>query len=439
MTDARQHYLSRYESLRERLEKLGSDRVRRLRRSAIERFGELGFPTIKNEEWKFTHLAPLLAVPFEPAAPDGVDLERFRSTVASFGGIRLVFVDGHFESNLSSLDGLPQGVLSSNLATAFVRSPALLEANLGQHALQKASAFTALNTALMEDGAVLQLPKGVVLKDPIHLVFLSSAPQRMSNPRILIVAGPGAQATVVEAYLGQCDEPYFTNAVSEVVLEQGAQLEHYRLQDEGARAFHVGLVQVSQGRDSQLVSHAFSLGGSLARTEVRTVLEEEGSACTLNGLYMGRVQQHLDNLTSIDHASSRCTSRELYKGVLDQRSSGVFSGRIRVHPDAQKTDASQTNKNLLLSQDALVDTKPQLEIFADDVKCTHGAAIGQLDEDAVFYLRARGIAREDARRLLTYAFVREMVDLIRLDGFKARIEGLVSSKLPSGPVLAEAA
>jgi Fe-S cluster assembly protein SufD len=439
MTEARQHYLARFESLRERLDKLGTDRVRRLRRSAIERFGDLGFPTVKNEEWKFTNLAPLLAVPFEPANPDGLDLDALRSVVARFDGVRLVFVDGHFQSSLSSVGGLPKAAVVTDLATAFAQNPALVEANLGQHALAKASAFTALNTALMQDGALLQLPKGTVLNDPIQLVFVSTAPGKMSSPRILIVAGEGARATVVEAYLGLCEPPYLTNAVSEVVLEQGAQLEHYRLQDESARAFHVGLVQVAQGRDSHLVSHSFSFGALLARTEVRTVLGEEGSSCALNGLYMGRVQQHLDNLTSIDHASSHGTSRELYKGVLDQRSTGVFSGRIRVHPDAQQTDASQTNKNLLLSEDAMVDTKPQLEIFADDVKCTHGAAVGQLDEDAIFYLRTRGMAQQDAKRLLTYAFAREMVELIRLDAFKARIEALIAMKLPNGRELAEAA
>lgn len=436
ITEARQHYLAGYQSLRDRLERLGTDRVRRLRRSAIEQFAETGFPTPKSEEWKFTRLAPFLAQPFEPAPRNGVDLERLRPLVAGFPGIRLAFVDGHFAPALSSLERLPKGVLATDLATAFAENPLPLEANLGQHAQQKTSGFTALNTAMMEDGAVLQLPRGTVLKDPIQLVFISTSPRRMSSPRILIVAGPGAQATVVEAYLSGSDEPYFTNAVSEVVLEQGARLQHYRLQNEADRAFHVGLVQVSQGRDSELISHAFSLGGTLARSEIRTVLGEEGSSCTLNGLFMGRAQQQLDNFTSIDHATSRCTSRELYKGVLDQRSAGVFSGRIRVHPDAQQTDARQTNKNLLLSEDALVNSKPQLEIFADDVKCTHGAAIGQLDEDAIFYLRARGVAKEDARRLLTYAFAREMVDLIILKTFKARIEGLVSAKLPSEAALA---
>jgi Fe-S cluster assembly protein SufD len=439
MTEARQHYLARFESLRKRLDTFGSDRVRRLRQSAIDRFGDLGFPTTKNEEWKFTNLAPLLAVPFEPAHRDGFDLDALRSVAARFDGARLVFVDGHFQSSLSSVRDLPKAAVVTDLATAFAEKAALVEANLGQHALTKASAFTALNTALMQDGALVQLPKGALVKDPIQLVFVSTAPGKMSNPRILIVAGEGARATVIEAYLGLGELPYLTNAVSEVVLEQGAQLEHYRLQDESARAFHVGVLQVSQGRESQLVSHSFSFGASLARTEVRTVLGDEGGSCALNGLYMGRVQQHLDNLTSIDHASSRCTSRELYKGVLDQRATGVFSGRIRVHPDAQQTDASQTNKNLLLSEDAMVDTKPQLEIFADDVKCTHGAAVGQLDEDAIFYLRTRGMAQEDARRLLTYAFAREMVDLIRLDAFKVRIEASIAAKLPNGKELAEAA
>jgi Fe-S cluster assembly protein SufD len=438
MINPRQHYVSRYESLRDQLGQLGSSRLHRLRESAIDRFNEIGFPTTQSEEWRYTPLTPLLGIPFEPAARNGVALDELRPLAADLGANRLAFVNGHFEPKLSSLKTLPKGTVLENLSTAFSRSPGLLESHLGQHALHKTSAFTALNTALMEDGAVLRIPAEVTLNEPIHLLFIAASPGTMANPRILIIAGAGAQGAVVEEFLGHCGGPYFTNAVTEVVLERGASLEHFRLQEEAAGAFHVGLVQVAQGRDSQLTSHSFSFGSSLARTEVRTILGEEGGRCSLHGLYMGRGQQHLDNLTSIDHAISHCTSRELYKGVLDQRSSGVFSGRIRVHPDAQRTDASQTNKNLLLSEEALVDTKPQLEIFADDVKCTHGAAVGQLDEDAIFYLQTRGVTKEDARRLLTYAFAREMVELVRLDALKAQIQARVALKLP-GAVVAEAA
>jgi len=438
MIDARQHYLAHYQSMRPRLENLGSGPLRRLRRAAIERLADVGFPTSKTEEWRFTPLAPLLAQPFEPAVPHPADAEALRPILAGFDGVRLVFLDGRFEASASDLGGLSRGVIATNLARGFEDGEGLIS-HLGQHALFKISPFTALNTALMEDGAVLHIPDEMALEEPIQLIFVASSPRAISNPRILIVLGAGASATVVESYLGGCREPYFTNVVTEAVLKRGARLEHLRLQQEADQAFHVGLLQVSQGQGSRLSSHAFSLGGSLARTEIRTVLAEDGSSCALNGLYMGRASQHQDNLTSIDHAASHCTSRELYKGVLDEKSSGVFSGRIRVHPDAQKTDASQTNKNLLLSEDAVVDTKPQLEIFADDVKCTHGAAVGQLDDDAIFYLRSRGIAKQDARRLLSYAFARELVELVPLAALKGRIERLVAAKLPAGAALAEAA
>ncbi len=441
MKDSRESFLSSFSHLEGRLRQLGGESIHRLRRSGIERFGQLGLPTTKNEEWKYTQLSPMAEIPFEVAGPNGVSAQTVAQVCAGFVGIRLVFLNGQFDKHLSSVGGLPPGTRVCGLKSAMQDAPALVESHLGRHAPHAASAFTALNTAFIEDGALVYLPPGTILRTPVYLVFVSSAPGKatMSHPRNLIVAGEGCEATVVEAYLASGDDVYLTNAVSELVLEEGAHLEHYSLQNQSARAFHVSLVQVSQGRDSRLCSHLISLGASLARSEVRTVLAAEGSACTLNGLYMAERRQHLDQFTSIDHATARCTSRELYKGVLDGRATGVFSGRIRVHPDAQKTDASQTNKNLLLSDEAVVDTKPQLEIFADDVKCTHGAAVGQLDEAAVFYLRSRGISRNEARSLLTYAFASEMVRLIRLQDLRARVQQLVAAKLPGGRRVAEVA
>jgi Fe-S cluster assembly protein SufD len=280
-----------------------------------------------------------------------------------------------------------------------------------------------------------------VLPAPIHLLFISTGQRKptLSQPRNLIVLGVGSQATLVETYAGLSDEVYFTNAVTEVVLGDGARLDHYKLQEESARALHIALTQVHHGRDSRFTSHSVALGAELARNEVRALLASEGSECTLNGLYMATGKQHLDNRTLIDHQSPRCTSRELYKGVLDGQSRGVFSGRVLVRHDAQTTDASQTNKNLLLSDEALVDTKPQLEIFADDVKCAHGAAVGQLDEDALFYLRSRGIGQESAKSLLTYAFASEMVNLIPLAPLRARVRELVTSRLPEWEKLKEIA
>jgi Fe-S cluster assembly protein SufD len=438
MNNAVNHYLSEFDSFEKRFRGKQSSHLDRLRRSSIERFSQLGFPTQKNEEWKYTNLAQLIELPFVPAAPNGLSNEKLAHLAPGLDGPRLIFVNGHLRRELSSLGRLPAGAAVMDFPTALQQRPELLEAHLGRY-LAPSSSFAALNTALTEGGAVIYLPRGAVLTEPLFLIFVSSAPSRptSSHPRNLIIAEAGSEATIVEGYIGEAEQVYFTNAVTEVILGENARLEHYLVQRQAERAFHVGSLQVTQKRDSRLVSHLFSIGGCLARSEVRTSLSQPGCSCTLNGLYMAHRRQHLDQLTSIDHASSQCTSRELYKGILDDQATGVFSGRIKVFPDAQKTDASQTNKNLLLSDQAVVDTKPQLEILADDVKCTHGAAVGQLDETALFYLRSRGVPLQEARGLLTYAFARELVGLIRIPRLKLRVEVLVGSKLPGGGATTE--
>jgi Fe-S cluster assembly protein SufD len=413
--------------------------IRPLRESAFARFAELGLPTTQDEEWKYTSLAPLARVRFEPAAE--TKLQGLDHWALEDSGIRLVFVDGRHRPELSSQAAGPGGAFIGSLAAALAERPELVERELAHHADHQRDALTALNTAFIEDGAFIHLPAFAVLQAPIHLLFLSTAPGNatLSQPRNLIVLGAGSQATVVETYAALRDEVYVTNAVTEVVLGDGARLDHYKLQEESARAFHLALLQVNHGRNTHFTSHSVALGSALARNEVRALFASEGGECTLNGLYMAAGKQHLDNRTVIDHQSPRCTSRELYKGVLDGQSRGVFSGRVLVREDAQKTDARQANKNLLLSDDALVDTKPQLEIFADDVKCAHGAAVGQLDEDALFYLRSRGLGREAARSLLTYAFASEMVNLIPLAPLRARVRQLVTSRLPEWERVKEAA
>ena len=420
-------------------------RIGLLRQAAFGRFAELGLPTTKDEDWKYTSLAPLGQIQFEPAAetnlPTIEQLDRLAGGPHGDGGVRLVFVDGRHRPELSSRVAGGAGAFIGSLRTAIAERPELVERELARHADYQHDALAALNTAFIEDGAFIHLPAGNVLPAPIHLLFVSTAQGRptLSQPRNLIVLGAGSQATVIETYAGLSDEVYFTNAVTEIVLAENARLDHYKLQEEGARAFHIALTQVQHGRDSRFNSHSVALGAALARNDVRALFAKEGSECTLNGLYMATGKQHLDNRTLIDHQSPRCTSRELYKGVLDGESRGVFSGRVLVRHDAQKTDASQTNKNLLLSDEALVDTKPQLEIFADDVKCAHGAAVGQLDEDALFYLRSRGIGQEAAKSLLTYAFVSEMVNLIPLVPLRARVRELVTSRLPEWEKLKEVA
>jgi Fe-S cluster assembly protein SufD len=418
-------------SFRDRFASLGDGSIQPLREAAFARFSHLGLPTTQEEDWKYTSLAPLAQLRFEPPARGPLpDIGRW---TLGDGAIQLVFVDGRYRPELSSRHPAPGGAYVGSLAAALADRPELVRRELGRHAGYERDALTALNTAFIEDGAFIHLPAGAVVQKPIHLLFVttSSAKTTASQPRNLFIADAGSQATVVETYAGSGEQACFTNVVTEAVLGGGARLDHYKLQEEGAGAIHLALLHVRQGRDSRFSSSSVALGAALARNEVRALFTSEGGECTLNGLYMAAGKQHLDNRTLVDHESPRCTSRELYKGVMEGQSRGVFHGRVLVRKDAQKTDASQTNKNLLLSDEALVDTKPQLEIFADDVKCAHGAAVGQLDENALFYLRSRGIPQESAKSLLTYAFASEMVNLIPLRPLQARVRELVGSRLPA--------
>ena len=402
-----------------------------LRRAAIDRFAALGFPTPKNEDWHFTSVTPIAEGSFRAVAParsvrlEAADVEAF--TFGRPDWIRLVFVNGRFDAALSSSAPRPQGVTVTDLATAWREQPHLLERHVGKVADFQRTAFTALNTAFMHDGALIQFAPDVQLETPVHLVFVSTpdAAGSASHVRTLIVAGHHAKATVIESYvsLGGA-KGYFTNAVTEAVLGDGATLAHVKLQSESERAFHVGTLQAHQGRDSHLVSFSYAAGGELARTNIYTLLGGEGSGATLHGLYLLDGEQHVDQQTRIEHAGPNTFSREVYKGILDGASHGVFNGQVFVRPEAQKTDGKQENNNLLLSARARVDTKPQLEIFADDVKCTHGATVGRLDELALFYMKSRGIGAEQARKLLTYAFAAGVIEAVGVPEVRAELEAL---------------
>jgi Fe-S cluster assembly protein SufD len=371
-----------------------------LRQAAFERFTELGFPTTREEDWKFTNLNPLTRATFELGqSADPALIEKLPAD-----GPRLVFVNGHFVSSVST-----PGAMLGNLRDA---SGALVERHLARYADYRKHAFVALNTAFVGDGAWVHVPAKAVADRPLYLIYVSlpGARPSFSNPRNLVVIGAGAHASVVECYLGARE--YFTNAVTEIVAGDGAVLDHYKVQRESDQAFHISSVQIGQGRDSVVTSRSFALGGALARTEIYATLEQ-GCECTLNGLYLLNGKRHVDTRTTIDHAKPHAVSHELYKGILDGQSSAVFNGKIIVRKDAQKTDAKQTNKNLVLSEDATINTKPQLEIFADDVRCTHGATVGQLDQESIFYLRSRGIGLETARRMLIEAFAREIIDGVK--------------------------
>jgi Fe-S cluster assembly protein SufD len=387
-----------------------------VRRLAIDRFAQLGFPTPRNEDWHFTSVARIAEAKFQPLRSPSGDVTTQQLARYAFGAEWpvVVFVNGRFDARLSTLSRLPAGICVVELARAWREMPELLERHLGKVTAFQERAFTALNTAFMHDGVVVHIGRDTVVEQPVHVIFVTdaNAAKGILHPRNLIVAERHSSATVIESYVALGDATYFTNAVTEAVVEDGATLKHVKVQRESPRAFHVHTIEAVQRRDSHFVSFSFATGASLSRTNIYTTLAGEGCGATLNGLYVVDGEQHVDHQTRIEHAQPNCFSREIYKGILDGSSHGVFNGKVYVHPIAQKTDGKQTNNNLLLSERARVDTKPQLEIFADDVKCTHGATVGRLDEQALFYLRSRGIGEARARNLLTFAFAADVLETI---------------------------
>ncbi len=412
-----------------------------LRKAGIARFAELGFPTIKQEDWRFTNVGPITKLPFKPVfEPHRNGLKADYIQKFTFGKLpssRLVFVNGHFIADLSSPGALPSGVILQNLGSALVSDAAFLEQHLARYATMEDNAFTALNTAFFQDGAFVRVPANVTIPEPIHLCFISTAEETgaTSQPRNLILAGKGSKVTLLESYVAAADAAYFTNAVTELIVEDGAVVEHCKFQDESLSAFHMAALHAHLGRDSNFVSHSIATGARLSRNNIRTGLMGEGLECILNGLYLTKGEQLADHHMVVEHARPHCASHEYYNGILDGRSKGVFHGRILVRQAAQKTDAKQTNKNLLLSDAATVDTKPQLEIYADDVKCTHGATIGQLNEESIFYLRARGLGAETARQMLIHAFAGEIIERIRHAPAREELDQWVWDRLEAHPHL----
>ena len=422
-------YKSRFNDFEESLNGETQNPVHQLRREAIEHFAEAGFPTTKDEEWGFTSVAPILGTDFELTAK--ADEPTADIAPLCYGLASLVFVDGHFAPGLSQLGELPAGVLAKSLRAALSEDTDLVSRHLGQVAATKGQAFTALNTAFVQDGLFVYLPQGTVLRDPLHALFLSTGEKAnaITHPRILIVAEANAEATLLESYAGLGSETYLTNSLCEISVGENASIDHYRVQQETSAAYHLSATHVHEARSARFRSTSITLGGQLTRNHVHTALMGEGIDSTLNGLYIEDGTQHVDNHTLIEHAEPNCQSHEFYKGVLGDESTGVFRGKIHVHQAAQKTDAYQANQNLLLSDSARINTKPQLEIYADDVKCSHGATIGQLDADAVFYLRSRGIGHREAIRVLTRAFAGEVLDRVRIDSLREELDRLVTQRL----------
>ncbi len=428
-TQRQESYLAAFTDLSKR-----ADWLHATREDAFARFWELGFPTIHDEDWRFTSVAPIASTGFMPAPEARVSTEAIVDFRVPGVVNLLVFINGHFAAEHSQVRSLPKGVKISSLADAIAGDRDLVEPYLARYADYRNDAFLALNTAFIGDGAFVWIPKGVVLEDPIHIVYVTTASEQplMSHPRNLIVCGENSQATLLEDYVtvGQGNAPAFTNAVTELIAGEHSVVSHYMLEREDAQSYNVSTLRLQQARSANVASHSVLVGGALVRNNVHPVLAGEGGDCLINGLFIGRGRQHLDNYMLVEHAQPHCSSRQFYNGILDGPSRGVFHGRIIVHKDAQKTDAKQTNRNLLLSDEAQIDTKPQLEIYADDVKCTHGATIGQIDEESLFYMRSRGLPEADARALLLYAFASECLDRMNPSPVRDFIADLVPRYLP---------
>jgi Fe-S cluster assembly protein SufD len=406
--------------------------LRDLREGAFARFCDVGFPTTHDEDWRFTNVSAISRSTFELASDESISDAQVAPFRIANSACQLVFVNGHFSPRLSKVSNAAAGVTVSTIAGQIARDPSVLEAHLGRYLNIQRDSFSALNTAFFEDGAFVHIRRGTVLHNPICLLFISTANDKpqMSHPRNLIVAENETQATVVEDYVSLGGEtPAFCNTATELFAGDNAVVSHYMIEREHQQAFNISTLRLQQGRSANVSSHSLLLGGGLVRNNVHPVLAGEGSECLINGLFIGNGQQHLDNYMLVEHASPHCASRQFYNGILDDKAHGVFHGRIIVHKDAQKTDAKQTNRNLLLSDDARIDTKPQLEIYADDVKCTHGATIGQIEENALFYLRSRGIDEISARKLLLLAFAGECLERMAANPARDHVERLINDHL----------
>lgn len=426
-TESKERYLAAYKQAKSHAAKRAPAWLNELREAGIADFDQLGFPTTRNEDWKYTNVEPIAAQSFARANGEAKRVSASEIVMRSLidpAAARLVFVNGIYTPEFSQTVMLERGVVVKSLGDFIKTDDATAAARLGRYASGRHQPFVALNTAFLEDGALVSIAAGCRADRPIYLVFVSMAASEpvVSHPRALILLGAGSEAKIVESYLGLDGGGYFCNAVTELVGGPDSVIEHYRLQQESDTGFHVGSLEANLERGCRLTAHAVSLSGSLVRNNVHVTLNGEGAACVLNGLYLADGKQHIDNFTEIEHVKPRASSLELYKGILGGSAHGVFNGKIVVHKDAQKTVARQTNKNLLLSADAVVNTKPQLEIYADDVKCSHGSTIGQMDGDALFYLRSRGLGIDEAKSLLSFAFASDVVGRMKIDFLRARLD-----------------
>jgi Fe-S cluster assembly protein SufD len=430
-TQAPERYLETFDQFNRRsATQLGW--LKALRQEGFARFAETGFPTTHDEDWRFTNVAPIAQTAFQSAVAADVNARQVDSFGTTQFATQLVFVNGRFSRELSRFGALPRNVKVNGLAQELTSNASAVEAHLGQYLNFRRDAFSALNTAFIEDGAYVHVPRGTVVEQPIYVLYIAAPGEQpiIENPRNLIVVEENSQAAIVEDYVSLGEGTSFSNTITELVAGDSSVVSHYMIVRGSGSSYNVSTLRLQQGRSSNVATHSLLLGGALVRNNVHPVLAGQGAECLINGLFMANGRQHMDNYMLVEHASPHCNSRQFYNGILNAQGHGVFHGRIIVHKDAQKTDAKQTNRNLLLSDDAQIDTKPQLEIYADDVKCTHGATIGQVEENALFYLRSRGLSEASARHLLLMAFANECLDRMNETQVRKHVEALVSQWVP---------
>ncbi|MCW8813145.1 MAG: Fe-S cluster assembly protein SufD [Chlorobium sp.] len=425
-------YLSNFGEFEKRLNGGKESFIHSKRKAALSNFSKLEFPTIKDEEWKYTSIAPLLKYNFVPTyEKKNVSKEFIKSLLFDeMEHSLIVFINGRYSAEHSDLLNLPEGVIVGSIANEIKNNNEVLLKHFGKYADYQNHIFTALSTAYTEDGAFILVPTGKIVEEPIHIIFITTEGNEkiLTQPRNLFVAEKSSQVTIIEHYVGNEENIYFTNAVTEIVADENAIVDHIKLQEESKKAFHIARMEVDQERNSNFSSHLISTGADLSRNEFNAKFNDEGGECKLNGLFMVDGTQLFDAHTLMDHANPHCNSHEHYKGILDDKSRGVFNGKVIVRQDAQKTTAFQENNNILLSDEALVNTKPQLEIFADDVKCSHGATIGQMDDEAKFYLKSRGIGEEVSNGILLHAFASDVVTSIKIESIRNYIEEIITKK-----------
>jgi Fe-S cluster assembly protein SufD len=431
-TDFKDQLLAAFRSNEELMNGESKTPLHQLRRAALQKFEQLGFPTIRHEEWKYSNVTNFLKETFELGNSSALTADDLTSLqIPSLEGNILTFVNGIYKAELSRIISPTEQVQITNFADALKNNPELLGANFAHYADYQENAFTALNTALASDGVVIQVPANATVEQPILLRFITDARESnvASQPRNLILVGKNAEVTVAESFRTLGERASFVNIVTEIVVERDARMQYYKVQDETEKAYHIGTTQVQQADNSHFYSATVTLNGNFVRNNLNIVLNGQYAEAFMYGLYMPNGRQHVDNHTLVDHAMPNSYSSELYKGILDDNGTGVFNGKIFVRPDAQKTNAYQSCKNVVLSPGASMNTKPQLEIYADDVKCSHGTTTGQLNDEALFYMRSRGIPKDEARTLLLYAFAQDVLSQIKIEPIREYLNQVVTQKL----------